>query len=144
MVPADLGGCSAAPHLFSRVFAIMSGNGTRDGRDETSGSAADGDLSGRLQRLGAQIDAKRPPADQKKSPGGAQSGHSSAIGLAFRLSAEFVAGVLAGGILGWLVDRMVGTAPWGLIICLILGFAAGMLNLLRATGSVKSARPGGH
>ncbi|NNM73006.1 AtpZ/AtpI family protein [Enterovirga aerilata] len=121
----------------------MSGNGARDGRDETSGSAADGDLSGRLERLGAQLDAKRPSAEHGSSPGGQQSGQSSAIGLAFRLSAEFVAGVLAGGILGWLVDRLVGTAPWGLIVCLILGFAAGMLNLLRATGAVKPVRPNG-
>jgi ATP synthase protein I len=50
---------------------------------------------------------------------------------------------LAGGLLGWLVDRLVGTAPWGLIVCLILGFAAGMLNLLRASGAVKPVRPGG-
>ena len=121
----------------------MSGNGARDGRDETSGSAADGDLSGRLERLGAELDAKRPSAPLGKGPDATQSGRSSAIGLAFRLSAEFVAGVLAGGILGWLVDRMVGTAPWGLIVCLILGFAAGMLNLLRATGAAKPVRPGG-
>jgi ATP synthase protein I len=121
----------------------MSGNDAQDGRDETSGPTARGDLSGRLERLGAQLDAKRPAAKPNSGPGSAQSGHSSAIGLAFRLSAEFVAGVLAGAILGWLVDRMVGTAPWGLIVCLILGFAAGMLNLLRATGAVKPVRPGG-
>jgi ATP synthase protein I len=121
----------------------MSGNGARDGRGETPGSAADGDLSGRLERLGTELDAKRPPAPQGKSSDQTQSGRSSAIGLAFRLSAEFVAGVLAGGLLGWLVDRLVGTAPWGLIVCLILGFAAGMLNLLRASGAVKPVRPGG-
>ena len=38
------------------------------------------------------------------------------------------------GILGWLVDRLFGTSPWGLIVCLILGFCAGMLNLMRAAG----------
>ena len=121
----------------------MSGNGARDRRDETSGSAADGDLSGRLERLGTQLDAKRPSATPGKTPDEAPSGQTSAIGLAFRLSAEFVAGVLAGGLLGWLVDRLVGTAPWGLIVCLILGFAAGMLNLLRASGAVKPARSDG-
>jgi ATP synthase protein I len=62
------------------------------------------------------------------------------MGQAFRLSAEFVAGVAAGGILGWLIDRFFGTSPWGLIVCLILGFCAGMLNLMRAAGMVKSAR----
>lgn len=62
------------------------------------------------------------------------------MGLAFRLSAEFVAGVIAGGIVGWLIDRMVGSSPWGLIVCLILGFCAGMLNLMRASGAIKPAR----
>jgi ATP synthase protein I len=121
----------------------MSGNGTRNGRDEASGSSAEGDLSGRLERLGAQLDAKRPAASPDNRDQNAPSAGQSAIGLAFRLSAEFVAGVLAGGILGWLVDRWVGTAPWGLIVCLILGFAAGMLNLLRATGAAKPARHSG-
>ncbi len=65
---------------------------------------------------------------------------SKALGQALRLSAEFVSGVAAGGILGWLVDRLFGIAPWGLIVCLILGFCAGMLNLMRAAGVVKAAR----
>lgn len=56
------------------------------------------------------------------------------------MSAEFVAGVIAGGIVGWLLDRLVGSSPWGLIVCLILGFCAGMLNLLRASGAVRPAR----
>jgi ATP synthase protein I len=68
------------------------------------------------------------------------SNDSKALGQALRLSAEFVSGVVAGGILGWLVDRLFGIAPWGLIVCLILGFCAGMLNLMRASGVVKSAR----
>jgi ATP synthase protein I len=142
MVRAISGGVSAAPQLFFASGA-MSGNDAQDGRGKTSEPAADGDLSGRLDRLGAQLDAKRPAATPRDAGPGRDASGQSAIGLAFRLSAEFVAGVLAGGVLGWLVDRMVGTAPWGLIICLILGFAAGMLNLLRATGSVKSARTDG-
>ncbi|HZH10306.1 MAG TPA: AtpZ/AtpI family protein [Microvirga sp.] len=62
------------------------------------------------------------------------------MGQAFRLSAEFVAGVAAGGIIGWIVDHFAGTSPWGLIVCLILGFCAGMLNLLRAAGLAKPAK----
>jgi ATP synthase protein I len=41
---------------------------------------------------------------------------------------------------GWIVDAVFGSAPWGLIVCVILGFCAGMLNLMRAAGMVKSAR----
>jgi ATP synthase protein I len=53
-----------------------------------------------------------------------------------RLSAEFVAGVLVGAGLGWLVDRLAGTSPWGLIVLLLFGFAAGVLNVMRSAGVV--------
>lgn len=117
----------------------MNGNGPRDGRGEQAGSTAGDDLSKRLERLGAELDARAPQARDDEVPT-SRSSDASAMGLAFRLSAEFVAGVLAGGGIGWLVDRLAGIAPWGLIVCLILGFCAGMLNLLRASGSAKPAR----
>ena len=44
-----------------------------------------------------------------------------ALGQAFRLSAEFISGVAAGGIIGFIVDRLFGTSPWGLVVCIILG-----------------------
>ena len=53
-----------------------------------------------------------------------------------KLSTEFVAGVVVGAGLGWLIDRGLGTSPWGLIIFLLLGFCAGVLNVLRSAGVV--------
>ena len=50
------------------------------------------------------------------------------------ISTEFVAGVIAGGVLGWIFDRMLGTKPWGLIVLLMLGFVAGVFNVMRASG----------
>jgi ATP synthase protein I len=112
----------------------------RNGEDERKpDGSGDADLSARLSSLNAritQISAQRAEAEPRDRP----KSDSSAIGQAFRLSAEFVSGVLAGGIIGWLVDRLFGISPWGLIVCLLLGFCAGMLNLLRASGAVKSAR----
>jgi ATP synthase protein I len=52
------------------------------------------------------------------------------------MSAEFVAGVLVGAAIGWLIDRWLKTSPWGLIVFLLLGFAAGVLNVVRAAGVV--------
>ena len=63
----------------------------------------------------------------------------SAIGRAFRMSSEFVAGVIAGGGLGWLLDRLLGTSPWGLIVFLLLGFAAGTFNVVRAAGATTTS-----
>lgn len=56
------------------------------------------------------------------------------MGRAFRMSTEFVAGVLAGGGLGYVFDRVAGTRPWGLIVFLMLGFGAGIYNVMRASG----------
>lgn len=111
------------------------GNG--NGREPTSSDEAD--LSARLKSLDARID-KASTHRQNAEPLARPTSDSSALGQAFRLSAEFVSGVAAGGILGWIVDRLFGSSPWGLIICLILGFCAGMFNLMRASGALKSAR----
>ena len=109
------------------------------GEDRKPGSADDADLSARLKSLDARI-SQASVHRAESEPRTRQSSNSSALGQAFRLSAEFVAGVFAGGILGWIVDRLFGTSPWGLIVCLILGFCAGMLNLMRAAGVVKPGK----
>lgn len=111
----------------------MIGNGPRDGRGEASGSAADNDLSGRLERLGAELEAKRP-ASRHDPAGAPPPSDPTALGRAMRASTEFIAGVLAGGGVGWAIDKGLGTSPWGLIVFLMLGFAAGVFNVLRAAG----------
>jgi ATP synthase protein I len=58
------------------------------------------------------------------------------------LSTEFVAGIVVGAGLGWLIDRLAGTSPWGMIVFLLLGFAAGVLNLMRAAGVAPDNRLG--
>ena len=58
---------------------------------------------------------------------------------AFRMSTEFVAGVIAGGGLGYLLDRVAGTRPWGMIVLLLLGFGAGVYNVMRASGFLDTA-----
>ncbi len=107
---------------------------------EESTSSDDATLSARLKSLDARLDQatahRKVAADPRTRP----ASNSTALGQAFRLSAEFVSGVVAGGIVGWIVDSLVGSAPWGLIVCVILGFCAGMLNLMRAAGAVKPAR----
>lgn len=54
--------------------------------------------------------------------------------MAIRLGADFVAGILVGAALGWGIDRLFGTSPWGLIVFLLLGFGAGILSVLRSAG----------
>ena len=55
----------------------------------------------------------------------------SGIGIAFRISIEFTAGVLVGFGIGYLLDQWLGTAPWFMVLFLLLGFASGAMNVYR-------------
>lgn len=92
-------------------------------------------LSARLQRLGERLAQANRPSENGSGP--RQTADLSAIARGFRLSTELVAGVLVGAAIGWLLDRWLGISPWGLIVFLLLGFAAGVLNVMRAAGILR-------
>jgi ATP synthase protein I len=52
----------------------------------------------------------------------------------FQLSSELIAGVVVGALMGWGFDRLLSTSPFGLIVFVLLGFAAGVLNVIRSAG----------
>ena len=56
------------------------------------------------------------------------------MALGFRLSSELIAGVIVGAGLGWGFDRLLSTSPFGLIVFFLLGFVAGLVNLVRSAG----------
>ena len=56
----------------------------------------------------------------------------SAIGIAFRVGVELVAGVVVGAAIGYGLDQWLGTTPWMLIVFFFLGAAGGMMNVYRA------------
>jgi len=105
-------------------------NGDR-GKQRTDEAA----LSARLQRLneglGHARDAAGGPSD---SPDREQAATASGYAKGFRLSSELVAGVVVGAGIGWFIDRWLGVSPWGLIVFVLLGFAAGVLNVMRSAG----------
>ncbi|TKT81095.1 AtpZ/AtpI family protein [Aquamicrobium sp. LC103] len=118
-----------------------------NGPDETgktgSGKSAEGnlrdeDLVRRKRELEAALAARRPKTDEGQDKSG--TGSMAGFGQAMKLSSEFIAGVAVGAGLGWFIDQVAGTSPWGLIIFLLLGFVAGVLNVLRSAGLV--AEPG--
>jgi len=66
-----------------------------------------------------------------------ERGVSSAEGRAesrgWAVGIEFVGAVLVSGFIGWLIDRFAGTAPWAMIVLLVLGFAAGVRRALKTS-----------
>jgi ATP synthase protein I len=61
----------------------------------------------------------------------AQGSSLKRLGKFVSVGVELVAGVLAGVGCGLVIDRVLGTSPWGLISLFILGSAAGILNVYR-------------
>jgi len=109
---------------------------TREKGDRENRPADEAALSARFQRLGERLGHIHPDRPSDQSPRQRATADPSAIARGFRLSAELVAGVVVGAAVGWLLDRWLGISPWGLIVFLLLGFAAGVLNVMRAAGVV--------
>jgi ATP synthase protein I len=109
------------------------GNGSRDksSLDEAALSARLGSLD---QRLSEIRDSRKIGTDPSGNEQGNAQAKASAMAMGFRLSSELVAGVLVGAGLGWGFDRLLSTSPWGLIVFLLLGFVAGVMNVMRTAG----------
>lgn len=96
------------------------------GPDQSSRNGQESsDFEARLEkaRAGRGLDAK--PRDL--------SGPQGAWGVGMRVGVELVSALLVGGAIGWGLDSLFGTKPILLGVFLLLGAAAGMLNVVRLT-----------
>lgn len=109
-------------------------------------ATSESELASRLRNLDAKLDGKT--VDRRTAEKGKPD--NAGFAMALRLSTEFVTAILVGAGLGWGIDQLLGIAPWGMIILLLVGFCAGVLNVLRSAGrisdphaSANSMRDGG-
>lgn len=79
----------------------------------------------RLNDLGKRLDDFQTKRAAGPKPAASQSG------IATRLGTELVAGLIVGGGMGWGIDRIFHTAPWGLVVFFILGAAASIRAVMR-------------
>lgn len=122
----------------------MSGDGSRDGHGNERRDPDDVELSARLKRLEQRLGEARGADTERKVRSESGGGDPTGMGKAFRMSAEFMAGIIAGAGLGYVIDKVAGSSPWGLMIMTVLGFCAGIYNVMRAAGFVRpQRRPGG-
>jgi ATP synthase protein I len=54
------------------------------------------------------------------------------FGRSFALFWDFVGTVLAGAVVGWLIDRQFDTEPYGTLVLLLLGVVGGFVRLVAA------------
>src|ERR1700687_2002884 len=115
------------------------GNGSR-GRSPSDEAALSARLGSLDRRLSDIRGSRKIETDQPGAGGGDGAARASAMALGFRLSSELIAGVAVGALLGWAFDRLLSTSPWGLIVFVLLGFTAGVVNVVRSAGA-PPARP---
>jgi ATP synthase protein I len=112
--------------------------GTNDREDEGKSSSDEAALSARLgsleHRLSALRDGRNIRTDQSDAGSGDNQARASAMAMGFRLSSELIAGVAVGALMGWGFDRLLSTSPFGLIVFVLVGFTAGVLNVIRSAG----------
>jgi ATP synthase protein I len=112
-------------HTFrERIVMASSGDGHSDE------SMRSDRLKKRLRELERKLETRESERAGLSDEESAK--RSSALGKAFQLATELVAGVFVGGLIGWLLDRWLGTLPLFLLVFLLLGIAAGFLNVIRA------------
>jgi ATP synthase protein I len=106
-----------------------------------SGSKADADLAQRLDGLSRSLDAKKREQAEAAAP---RRSDTRGFSLGIRLASEFVAAIIVGAAIGWGLDWLAGTTPWGMIGFLLLGFAAGVVNVMRSAEKMASqeTKPG--
>ncbi len=108
-------GSVVARRGFFKGVAIMA-------EDESTPS-----ITGLHERIEAARKREAETVDQ--GPGRRRPTEGMALGL--RLATELVAGIIVGGGVGYALDRVVGTAPWLMVMFLLLGGVAGVMNAYR-------------
>ena len=103
-------------------------------------------FEGRISELGGRLDKikARREVNAQADLDAEMRGRGMAYGM--RMAAELVGAVIVGGAIGWGLDRWLGSTPWLFLLFFVLGFAAGVLNVVRAYERMQKeimARTGG-
>ena len=93
------------------------------------------DLASRIASAKRVRDIEDNRASRDASPG------MSGMGRGLRIGTEFIAAIMVGTGIGYLIDLGMGTSPWGMLIMFMVGFAAGILNVTRVVAQMNAASP---
>ena len=82
-----------------------------------------------LKEISARLEIAKK--NIKKDLSTNKSSNAASLGKALNISSEFVAAVVVGSLLGFILDSWFDTRPWLTISFFFMGVAAGILNVIR-------------
>jgi ATP synthase protein I len=103
-----------------------------NGRPEHTGGATR-DLASRI------ASAKRERAAEDNRASADNSREMTGLARGMRIGTEFIAAIVVGTLVGYFIDLGLGSSPWGMLIMLMVGFAAGIRNVTRVVMQMNSA-----
>jgi len=115
----------------------------RDDRNEASPSRKDMEklqndkaLRARLDEVTQALERRRQQEQEGGRAAASRGLHGSETGkaviLGMRAVSEFIAGIVTGGLIGWLLDKGLSTSPLFLLVFGALGMVTGFWNVYRA------------
>jgi ATP synthase protein I len=103
-----------------------------EGRPENTGEATR-DLASRI------ASAKREREAEDKRASADNSREMTGLARGMRIGTEFIAAIVVGTLIGYFIDLGLGSSPWGMLIMLLVGFAAGIRNVTRVVMQMNAA-----
>ena len=101
---------------------MMSDNSGQDGKGKSDARLDSLDMQLKAAR---KAEAERAGKDQVPAKGMRQG---------TRVLTELIAGPAGGALVGWLFDRLLGTSPALLLVCMFLGIAVAFRNIIKISG----------
>lgn len=99
----------------------------------------DNDVPQRLKDLSSRVRAARAEAGLDPEPRPARVAMSDRMGLGFRIAIELVVCTGVGAGMGYGIDTWLGSRPFGMVVGLGLGFAAGVMTIYRVVKGLDEA-----
>lgn len=133
MVRPTLGGYLWSGKPLAWVVLVMADSDDRQ-QSLTSLKAKTGSLAERIRKARSDRSASEAARTMRQ-------GEMTGAGRGLRMASEIVAAVIVGAILGFGLDSLLGTRPLFLVVMFMVGFAAGVLNVVRAAADMNANAP---
>ncbi len=90
----------------------------------------------RLEKIKADLEAKKKVEAKTESIHSKKFEGTESMSTGLRAGAELITSILAGGLIGYLLDQWLSTTPLFLIAMLVLGVITGFVNVWRTTQNI--------
>jgi len=94
----------------------------------------------------ARIDSLKERIDEARQKEQIRTGKRKAelddnYKLGNRVLAELIGGIGGGSLIGWVLDRLIGTEPWLLLVFLFLGIGVAFRNIWKISSGGSGTKP---